>query len=386
MDAMKISVVVPLFNGEKFIIETLKSIEKQIYPVYEIVIVNDCSTDQSQKLIELFSSRTTINIKIIENERNYGVSHSRNLGVHESSGDLVLFVDADDLISEQLTRKHVESWKKAPKGQKWVLSHSSFQQMDENGNIYDGIFRFQQVEPEEILGYELVRNHVYLSGTMVKKQAFVEVGGFDKNLTHCEDWDLWIRLAANGGFLYLDDPLAYIRRHNNNASRTLGSVADGERKVLKKYSAEYLEKAIIRRRLPQERNIVDYVSVMYRIDQWELGYEKVIQLLKKSPDTTLAFLFKGMYEVRLKRYEQALETFKQALALDVNRCEFLNNIGACHIALGHADIARGYLTKAVQLLPNYMDAQYNLMIVEEREEVTPRFTWRELRPVLLKYG
>ncbi|QMV41671.1 glycosyltransferase family A protein [Cohnella cholangitidis] len=383
---MKISAIVPLYNGEKYILDTLKHLERQIYPLHEIIVVNDCSTDRSAEIVDTFIANSRIKTSHIINDRNSGVSYSRNRGIRESSGEAILFMDADDLAHNRLTQSHVELWENVQFRQRWVLSHSAFQQMNEQGEVLEGVFRFKQVSPEEILGYEIVRNYVYLSGTIVDKEAILAVGGFDEKLTHCEDWDLWLRLAVRGGFLYHDDPLVLIRRHNNNASSTIESVTAGERRVLEKYDASFLQEAISKRKLPEEKNIVDYVSVMYRLERWELGYDMISKLLNIQPDSISGYLFKGMYEVHQREFKKAILTFQKALAIDSKRCEILNNLGACYLSLKNSAEAKKYLFRASELLPNYMDANKNLLIINANTGETPHFTWRELRPVLLTYS
>ncbi|QJD85221.1 glycosyltransferase family A protein [Cohnella herbarum] len=383
---MRISAIVPLYNGEKYILETLRHLENQIYPLNEIIVVNDCSTDRSAEIVDAFIVTSELKVRHIINDCNRGVSFSRNRGIRESVGEAILFMDADDLAHDRLTQSHVELWGSADSKKHWVLSHSAFQQMNEQGEVLEGVFRFKQVLPEEILGYEIVRNYVYLSGTIVDKEEILAVGGFDENLTHCEDWDLWLRLAARGGFLYQDEPLALIRRHHENASRTIESVAVGERKVLEKYSTSSLQEAIHKRNLTEEKNTVDFVSVMYRLERWDLGYEIILKLLETHPDSIAGYLFKGMYEVHNKDFEKAIITFHTALARDSNRCEILNNLGACYLSLDKVIEAKSYLLRAFELLPNYMDVNKNLSIINGNKNESPHFTWRELRPVLLSYS
>ena len=98
---MKISVIVPVYNAEKYLVECLESLVNQTYQNFEIILVNDGSTDNSSKICEEYKKKYK-NIKYISIE-NHGVSYARNLGIAEASGDYIMFVDSDDIISLNLS-------------------------------------------------------------------------------------------------------------------------------------------------------------------------------------------------------------------------------------------------------------------------------------------
>ncbi len=101
---MKISVIVPIFNAERYLVRCLNSIVEQINTTHndiEIILINDGSTDKSAEIIKKYIQKYTNNIKYIQKE-NTGVADSRNIGIEESTGDYIIFVDADDYIDAKL--------------------------------------------------------------------------------------------------------------------------------------------------------------------------------------------------------------------------------------------------------------------------------------------
>ncbi|BED92377.1 MAG: glycosyltransferase [Candidatus Paraimprobicoccus trichonymphae] len=100
----KISLIVPVYNQERFIERTLKSIEKQILKNFEVIIINDCSTDHSFEIIEKFINKNE-NFILINSEINRGVSESRNLGIKTAKGEYLAFLDGDDFISPYFLKK-----------------------------------------------------------------------------------------------------------------------------------------------------------------------------------------------------------------------------------------------------------------------------------------
>ena len=96
LNSMKISVIVPVYNAEKYLVECLESLVKQTYQNFEIILVNDGSTDNSSKICEEYKKKYK-NIKYISIE-NHGVSYARNLGIAEASGEYLYFMDSDDIL------------------------------------------------------------------------------------------------------------------------------------------------------------------------------------------------------------------------------------------------------------------------------------------------
>jgi glycosyltransferase involved in cell wall biosynthesis len=99
---MDISVVIPCYNGEKYIARAIRSVLDQCYDndLYEVIVVNDGSNDNTSKILDYYSDR----VKIITNEKNFGLAYSRNEGIRNSKGRYILCVDADDYIHRDLLK------------------------------------------------------------------------------------------------------------------------------------------------------------------------------------------------------------------------------------------------------------------------------------------
>ena len=93
----EISIIIPAYNAGKFIENTLKKLEHQSFKNFEILIVNDGSTDDTQLVVENFMSKTILNIKLI-NQENKGEGEARNMGLKYANGEYILFLDADDYL------------------------------------------------------------------------------------------------------------------------------------------------------------------------------------------------------------------------------------------------------------------------------------------------
>ncbi len=125
-----VSVIIPMYNAEKFIRECLKSVLEQTFQDYEVVVVNDCSTDLSRQVVASYVKKFGDRLRIFDNEKNLGPGGTRNKGLQVSRGEYVFFLDADDLIAKDALEKMYDAAKKYDAD---VLNLTSCQIMSNDG-------------------------------------------------------------------------------------------------------------------------------------------------------------------------------------------------------------------------------------------------------------
>jgi len=207
----KVSVVIPVYNGERFIKEAVKTVLAQSYPEIEIVIVDDCSTDKTAEVIrENFQDLIGSKIIYHRNSKNMERAYSRNRGVELSSGDFVFFLDYDDLWSEN----HVEN------SLKHLTDHSvvySFPRSFVNENSQVVRVSGKKIPP---LGELIFSGQIgYPSATAVRKKDFI---GYRDEYLIREDWEFFIRAYLEGlQIKVLDDNTVFMREHSGRTSRNL---------------------------------------------------------------------------------------------------------------------------------------------------------------------
>ncbi len=108
----KVSVIVPVYNTEKYLRRCLDSLVNQTLKDIEIIVVNDCSTDNSRKILDEYQSKYKKMIKVLNNETNKGIGHSRNLGILHSNGEFLSFIDSDDWVNVEMYEKMYEKAQK----------------------------------------------------------------------------------------------------------------------------------------------------------------------------------------------------------------------------------------------------------------------------------
>lgn len=208
-----ISIVIPVFNGEKFIKETIESCINQTYKEIEIVVVDDFSSDKSVGIIEKFSDDR---ISLYKNDQNLGLIDTINKGINLSRGTYVLPLGQDDLLSDN----HIESMITYFDEDTSIVFCGSII-IDSNG-IEMGYSKYY-LKHKKFDTYNLsLRNSINSCGLILNKAKFILVGGYSKNENYKNfgEWDLWIRLSKLGTIKYCDKVKSYYRRHDNNISNT----------------------------------------------------------------------------------------------------------------------------------------------------------------------
>lgn len=241
--AKKISVLIPVYNGEKYIAQAIQSVVDQTLPPYEIIIVNDGSTDASASILADLAKKYPIHLFTKENG---GQSSARNYGVRVSHGDLIAFLDQDDLWYpnhlEELVKPFFERYYPEIG---WV--YSTLDDIGENNELYrlDVLSFCNSRHPKRSLAQCLSTDmYVVPSATLVSKKAFNDVGGFDERLSGYEDDDLFVRIFSKGyGNVFINKSLAQWRIYASSCSwgtRMATSRILYAKKLLQNYPDDYV--------------------------------------------------------------------------------------------------------------------------------------------------
>lgn len=195
----KVSVVVPCYNQEPFIRETLESVLKQTYRYWECIVVDDGSTDSSAKIILDFCRRDH-RFKYIY-KQNTGVVDSRNLGIRQASGFFILPLDGDDLIGEEYLSKAVDVFEKEDNV---TLVYCRAQFIGER----QGEWYLERYSYKRMLYCNLIFN-----AAMYRKTDFLQTIGYNSNMVHgLEDWDFWLTLLNEESRVFCIDQILFYYR------------------------------------------------------------------------------------------------------------------------------------------------------------------------------
>ena len=180
---MKISVIIPLYNKEHYIEDTIKSVLNQTYSNWEAIIIDDGSTDSSAQITQSINDPR---IRFCQ-QTNQGVSKTRNRGIELATGEYIAFLDADD---------------------QWMPNY--YPNYSVFCSAHDGHYIHSLPSGVSIIDDHCKYPYIYWTGCMlIKKEVFNKIGGFREGIQLGEDRDMWLRIACEYPTIYLNEELAY---------------------------------------------------------------------------------------------------------------------------------------------------------------------------------
>ncbi len=225
-----ISIIIPVYNGEKYIADTIKTVIDQTYKNWELIIVDDGSTDNTAKVVEQFSDYRISYIK----KNNTGVSDTRNVGASLAKGEILCFLDADDVwLPDNLEKK----LSKLTNEQDSILVTSPMYLWDEKTDYYNCQIIENNFSLDEWDEFRNLRTIHIVTSALMYKNYFFEAGMFDTNISTSADFDLVIRLRELGKFTYLNEPLVLYRCHPFQMHNNITLYKHDMIYILKKYKS-----------------------------------------------------------------------------------------------------------------------------------------------------
>ena len=190
----KVSVIIPAYNQADYTIQAVESVLAQNYKDIEIIVIDDGSTDDTDKKIEPFLSNNLTYIY----QHNQGASAARNRGIKESTGDYLGFLDCDDLYLPGKIQASVN-----------FLKHQNYDMVYNPAILIDkwgdkiGLYKPRR--------HNLLFRNSIMNSVVIKREVFDKVGVFDEEIFICADWDMWLRISEKYPLFYFDEYLTYYR-------------------------------------------------------------------------------------------------------------------------------------------------------------------------------
>lgn len=235
-----VSIVIPAYNAEQFVGEAINAVLSQTYADYEVVVVDDGSTDETRAIVKTFGESVRYYY-----QPNGGSASARNLGVEKSRGDYIAFLDADDLWESEKLEIQLDFLRNNPEialvcsayhyfGKKSKTSHL-LSSKDAQGFLFRRLF---------------LESFIRTSSVILKKSAFLEVGGFNEVYRLGQDYDLWLRIAKKYPIAYLGRFLVKARSHDQNTSKAKIPLRQNTLQMIKDhYDPRYISKSDYNKRL-----------------------------------------------------------------------------------------------------------------------------------------
>ena len=217
---IKVSIVTPTYNGEKFIGDTIRSVLNQTHSNFELIIVDDCSTDNTQKIVKSFSDKR---IQYFRNDKNEGGAFCRNLAISKAKGDYIAFLDGDDLWH----REKLERQLKFMLEKNASFSCTDYELIDENGQKL-GI----KVTSPKFITHRMFKMVDYAGclTVMYKRSVYPDLS-IPNSIKKRNDYALWLKLSEKANCYALLETISYYRKSTN-------SISSGSKVKLLKYHAQ----------------------------------------------------------------------------------------------------------------------------------------------------
>lgn len=236
----KVSVIIPTYNRANLLPRAIKSVLNQTYKDFELIIVDDGSTDNTKKVVEEFQKKDP-RIKYIWQKNSGGEARPRNMGIRHSKGEYIAFLDSDD---EWLPEKLEKQVKLLNGDKKTGLVYTNAKIL--RNSKYSEKTIFELINPKRGIIYKDLflnrdRHFIPTLTVIVRKNIFEKVGYFDEKLKFAPDYDLWLRIAKHTYVDYIDEVLAIYYIHDSNISKNREGMQRCLIQVKEKFLNENLE-------------------------------------------------------------------------------------------------------------------------------------------------
>jgi len=224
-----VSVIVPTYNRAHLLGRAIKSVLDQTYQDFELIIVDDASTDNTKEVVKCLDDPR---IRYVRHEENRGGAAARNTGIKTARGQFIAFQDSDDRWLPDKLEKQMRVFKSA--SPKVGVVYTGFWRLRDGERTYipsSKVTRREGDIHDVLLEKNFVTTHV-----VVRKECFGKAGMFDERLPRLQDWDLWIRISRYYHFLYVGEPLVEVYYTPDSISSDDKALIMAEKLILERYS------------------------------------------------------------------------------------------------------------------------------------------------------
>ncbi len=276
---MKVSVVIPVYNTEKYLEECIESCLKQTYQNIEIIGVDDGSTDNSGKILEKYSRQ----IKVIKKE-NGGTPSALNAGIKSMTGEWFKWLSSDDVLYENAIEILVKETESQGERAKSCIFYSSYDIIDENSVIVGEVIEPNYNDLDNLQRNTILLDHYFGNGStsLIHKSIFDRFGFFDESIGFKEDYEFWLRCCVlnNCNLFLIPQKLAKYRVHSTQLTRT---------KIRENLERVNTIKNLILGKLPEDKR----THYLHKLRNYQKTKPLKVKIRRKMRDVMLRILPKG---------------------------------------------------------------------------------------------
>jgi len=318
-----VSVIIPCYNGEKFIADAIESVLNQTYQNWELIIIDDGSTDNSEDIVKKII--TDSQIKLIKHKYNKGIAKTKNTGIANAKGKYIAFLDQDDIWLNSKLELQLKCFELANSDIGVVCTGMIFtDDVLRPRYIFKG---FDDIDQEKLIKNLYLKPANSSSIMMVKKECFDRIGTFNEDLIGWDDYELLMRLATISKIKYIRKPLIKKRIHKDNAQRLIAVQNETEKvftrilmlyPILKKY-----------KNIKESNKLYANSIKLFEQGNRTLAYNNLKKSIQKRPGNFRAWLlfilyiFTGKYSLKIKN---AISTTRNLLITSLTKFKMWKSI------------------------------------------------------------
>jgi glycosyltransferase involved in cell wall biosynthesis len=372
---INVSVIIPNYNHTRFLRAAIQSVLAQTYRTFEIIVIDDGSTDNSREVVAEFGEQ----VRYIWQE-NQGLAGARNTGILAARGDYIGLLDADDQWRPDFLKAMTSLIDQHPDG---AVYYCLAQSMDVNGCDLPQVFGGPVLPPDSMFAALLRANFLIPSTVVLRRSVALSVGLFDRSLRSCEDWDLWLRLLPKVKFFGTYACLVRYRIHSDTLSTNLAGMQFAARSVIEKQFGSDTESPSTWSKAKQRAygGLYRYcmISSIQRQTDWQVASSYFQKALHADPE--LALDLDLFYDLSLGSQPSGLRGSPYQLDLETNKRQLIKllsqvfektdrqfprtlvrqafgtafmALGLVHYNSGYRSLCRRFLLKAIYYRPDLL--------------------------------
>lgn len=227
----RISIIMPAFDREAYVAEAIDSVLAQTYEDWELIVVDDGSTDETLSIATTYAHGHPRKIRVLSRAHG-GVVAARNAGIEVAEGGFVAFLDSDDTWEPDKLASQIAVFDAEPHA---AFVYTGFSEVDANGSVVRKVLPDSRFQGEILELLWLADNEILGATLLVRRSTLLAVGMFDSRLEGAENLALRLRLAETGPIRFVDRSLYNYRRHGSNLSSDRSRMLDERRKIIEAY-------------------------------------------------------------------------------------------------------------------------------------------------------
>jgi glycosyltransferase involved in cell wall biosynthesis len=303
-NAIRVSVVIPTYNRAHYLPEALASVLNQTLPVFEIIVVDDGSSDGTTELMAGYGDK----VRYLQ-QKNSGPSAARNFAMREARGNWIAFLDSDDLWVPEKNQLMTDFVRQHPHLEFVFgnLANFNAQQQEVQPEILDAdvhrYFQAHAADLQEFFRQLLFCNPIPTSSAFFSRAAMERTGWLDATMRYCEDYDYWLRMAPHTRVGFVDHILVRRRMHEANAINAVVALGEGTLKAFKRQLQQGDLKAEFQQILTRRITGIEYnlASHLFKAGRFAGALVYLNQLRGENVSGSLVFRLKVLVKYRLAK-------------------------------------------------------------------------------------